>query len=86
MFDKSLKKKSKFTQGFAQHMTSEESLNVSTKEEWAVGMKEVFKERVSKQRRDAYEKYCHELVAEEKVQEKRSREDQERQRKSTKGG
>ena len=27
LFDKSLKKKSKFTQGFAQHMTSEESLN-----------------------------------------------------------
>ena len=81
MFDKSLKKKSKFTQGFAQHMTSEESLNVSTKEEWAVGMKEVFKERVSKQRRDAYEKYCHELVAEEKAQEKeaeQTRKDEER--------
>ena len=44
LFDKSLKKKSKFTQGFAQHMTSEESLNALVKKEWAAGMKEVFKE------------------------------------------
>ena len=67
LFDKSSKKKSKFAQGFARHMTSEESLDALVKEEWAVGMKEVFKERVFKQRRDAYEKYCRELVAEEKA-------------------
>ena len=81
LFDKSLKKKSKFAQGFAWHMTSEESLDALAKEEWAVGMKEVFKERVFKQRRDAYEKYCRKLVAEEKAREKeaeRTRKDEER--------
>ena len=48
-------------------MTSEESLDALVKEEWAAGMKEVFKEQVFKQRRDAYEKYCHKLAAEEKA-------------------
>ena len=84
LFDKSSKKKSKFAQGFARHMTSEESLDALAKEEWAAGMKEVFKERVFKQRRDAYEKYCRELVAEEKAREKeaeRTRKDEERARK-----
>lgn len=81
LFDKSSKKKSKFAQGFARHMTSEESLDALAKEEWAAGMKEVFKEKVFKQRRDAYEKYCRELAAEEKAREReaeRTKKEEER--------
>ena len=84
LFDKSSKRKNKLSQGFAWHMTSEESLDALAREEWAVGMKEVFKERVFKQRRDAYEKYCCDLVAEEKVQEYKAewtKKDEERARK-----
>jgi len=48
-------------------MTSEENLDALARDAWASEMKEVFKERVFKTRRDAYEKYCRVLVAEEKA-------------------
>ena len=51
-------------------MTSEESLDALAREEWASAMKIVFKDRIFKAWRDAYEKYCRNMAAEDKAQEK----------------
>jgi multidrug efflux pump subunit AcrA (membrane-fusion protein) len=50
-------------------MTSEESLDALAREEWASAMKVVFKDRVFKARRDAYEKYCRNMATEDKARE-----------------
>lgn len=69
LFDKS-KKPSKKTSGHARHMTSDEMLDALARGEWASKMAEVFKQRVFKQRKKAYEKWCREMAAQEKAQEK----------------
>ena len=68
-------------------LTSEESLNALAREEWASEMKEVFKDRVWKARRDAYEKYVREMAAEQKRQEKEAeRVRKEAEKKQERGG
>ena len=51
-------------------MTSEESLDALAREEWGSAMKIVFKDRIFKAWRDAYEKYCRNMAAEDKAWEK----------------
>ena len=84
LYDKTNKHAKKVSSGFARHMTSEESLDALAREEWASEMKEVFKDRVWKARRDAYEKYVREMAAEQKRQGKR-RESGKRLKKNRKG-
>ena len=84
LYDKTNKHAKKVSSGFARHMSSEESLDALAREEWASEMKEVFKDRVWKARRDAYEKYVREMAAEQKRQEKeaeRVRKEAEKNRK-----
>ncbi|KZP07205.1 hypothetical protein FIBSPDRAFT_965817 [Athelia psychrophila] len=69
LFDKG-KKPSKKTSGHARHMTSNEMLDALARDEWASLMKEVFKERVFKQRKVAYEKWCKEMADQEKARER----------------
>lgn len=69
LFDKSNKPK-RLSYGLSRRMTSEKSLDALAREEWAAAMKEVFKDRDFKARRDAYEKHCRELAAEVKAHEK----------------
>ncbi|KAF7971789.1 hypothetical protein HWV62_19919 [Athelia sp. TMB] len=81
LFDKSAKKGKKTT-GYARHMTSDEVLDALAREEWASAMKEVFKERVWRLRKQAYERYCRDMVAQEKAKLKeveRVRKDGERE-------
>ena len=63
-------------------MTSE----ALAREGWGSAMKIVFKDRIFKARRDAYEKYCRNVAAEDKAQEKdaaqkEAEKSEERQRK-----
>ena len=56
-------------------------MDALAREEWALAMKEVFKDRIFKARRDAYEKHCKTLAAEVKMREKeaeRAQKDAER--------
>jgi hypothetical protein len=70
LYEKTNKRTKKQTSGLSRHMTSEESLDALAREEWALAMKEVFKDRIFKARRDAYEKHCKTLAAEVKMREK----------------
>ena len=69
LFDKS-HKPSKKQSTLSRHMASEESLDALAREEWGSAMKIVFKDRIFKARRDAYEKYCRNMAAEDKAREK----------------
>ena len=69
LYTKKNKHNEKERAGFVRHMTYEENLIESVKEDWVAAMKLVWKEPVWKQQQENCEKYARELAAEEKKQE-----------------
>ena len=86
LYNKKNKPGKKEKTGFARHMTAEENMIELAKDEWAVVMKQIFKDPIFKERRVQCDKACREVLGAEKAREKeamRAEREREAQRKQS---